>query len=143
VDLYYFGPAHTDGDTFVVFPNAGVMHAGDVFPGKVPPIVNLAWGGSTRGFASTIARAASNISTVTKVITGHEDVLPWDDFVNYSEFTRLLFEHVVAEIDAGHDWKQAQQTFFLPPKFSDYRMERLPQTLQDMYKGLTPWWHFW
>jgi glyoxylase-like metal-dependent hydrolase (beta-lactamase superfamily II) len=143
VDLYYFGPAHTNGDTFVVFRNAGVMHAGDVFPGKAPPIMNLAWGGSPQRFAATIARAASNIQVVTKVITGHGDVVPWEDFVTYAEFNRLLLEHVTAEMNAGQDWKHAQQNFFVPPQFSDYRMERLPQTLQDMYKGLTPWWHFW
>ena len=32
IDLYYFGPAHTNGDTFVVFRKRRVMHAGDVFP---------------------------------------------------------------------------------------------------------------
>ena len=34
IDLYYFGPAHTNGDTFVVFRNLRVMHAGDVFAGQ-------------------------------------------------------------------------------------------------------------
>src|SRR5688500_16179652 len=31
IDLYYFGPAHTNGDALVVFRNARVMHAGDMF----------------------------------------------------------------------------------------------------------------
>src|SRR2546426_293139 len=34
VDLYYFGAAHTNGDIFVVFRDAHVMHAGDVFARK-------------------------------------------------------------------------------------------------------------
>src|SRR5687767_11770544 len=34
IDLYYFGPAHTNGDALVVFRNARVMHAGDMFAGK-------------------------------------------------------------------------------------------------------------
>src|SRR5688500_5308497 len=29
IDLFYFGPAHTSGDAFVVFRNLRVMHAGD------------------------------------------------------------------------------------------------------------------
>src|SRR5262249_34344100 len=29
VELYYFGPAHTNGDAFVVFPAVRAMHAGD------------------------------------------------------------------------------------------------------------------
>src|SRR5207249_4055260 len=31
IDLYYFGPAHTNGDAFVVFRALRAMHAGDVF----------------------------------------------------------------------------------------------------------------
>ena len=34
IDLYYFGPAHTNGDALVVFRNLRVMHAGDMFARK-------------------------------------------------------------------------------------------------------------
>ena len=36
IDLYYFGPAHTNGDTFVVCRTARVVHAGDAFANKGP-----------------------------------------------------------------------------------------------------------
>src|SRR5215510_10608666 len=41
IDLYYFGPGHTGGDTFVVFPALKVMHAGDLFAGKGTPIMDI------------------------------------------------------------------------------------------------------
>src|SRR4051794_39679367 len=31
IDLYYFGPGHTNGDAWVVFPTLRVVHAGDIF----------------------------------------------------------------------------------------------------------------
>src|SRR5436309_3692547 len=31
IDLFYFGRAHTSGDTWVVFPSLRAMHAGDAF----------------------------------------------------------------------------------------------------------------
>ena len=37
VDLYYFGRGHTGGDTWVVFPALGVMHAGDSSPQESHP----------------------------------------------------------------------------------------------------------
>ena len=40
IDLYYFGAAHTNGDTFVVFRNARVMHAGDAFANKGQPLID-------------------------------------------------------------------------------------------------------
>ena len=36
IDLYYFGPGHTDGDAFVVFPALKTMHAGDIFGDQRP-----------------------------------------------------------------------------------------------------------
>jgi cyclase len=46
IDLYYFGRAHTNGDTFVVFPALRTLHAGDTFAWKALPYVDAANGGS-------------------------------------------------------------------------------------------------
>src|SRR3989441_558430 len=40
IDLYYFGPGHTNGDAFVVFPALHVMHAADMFARKGPPLLD-------------------------------------------------------------------------------------------------------
>lgn len=143
IDLYYFGPAHTDGDAFVVFPSAGVVHVGDVFKDKIAPVMNLPFGGSPREYAATIERAVAGMSGVSRVITGHGPVMSWQDFVDYGEFNRRLLTHVEAAMDAGHDWNQARREFALPEKFADYQLDQLIFTLHDMYKGLTPWWKFW
>ena len=34
IDLYYFGPGHTNGDAWVVFPAHRIVHAGDISPGR-------------------------------------------------------------------------------------------------------------
>jgi glyoxylase-like metal-dependent hydrolase (beta-lactamase superfamily II) len=57
IDLYYFGPAHTNGDTFVVFRNARVMHTGDAFATKGIPLVDGANGGSGLQYPETLAKA--------------------------------------------------------------------------------------
>jgi cyclase len=143
VDLFYFGRAHTDGDALVVFRAAGVMLAGDMFPGKTNPIINLPWGGDPREYPATIRRAVTHIKGVDRVITGHGPVLHWEDFVKYGEFNQQLLEHIQREMALGHEWNQALESFVVAPEFSDYRLDRLWGTVQDMYKGLTPWWHVW
>src|SRR4029450_5577147 len=50
VDLYYFGRGHTNGDAFAAFPALHVMHAGDIFARKGPPLLDGNNGG--RGRAS-------------------------------------------------------------------------------------------
>lgn len=143
VDLYYFGPAHTDGDAFVVFRSAGVMHAGDVFPGKVAPIINLEWGGNALEYPATLARAISSIPAVSYVITGHGPVVPWADFVDYADFDRNLVAHAVSRHRLGLSVNVAARTFVLPPRFRGYTLDRLGATTHEIYKGVTPWWQVW
>src|SRR5436189_3326418 len=59
IDLYYFGAAHTNGDTFVVFPAIQAMHSGDAFAGKSTPIIDTNNGGSAVEYPKTLAKAAA------------------------------------------------------------------------------------
>lgn len=125
IDLYYFGPAHTNGDTLVVFRNARVMHAGDVFAQKGAPIVDTNNGGSAVQYGETIAKAASGIKGVDRVIPGHitgpDLVQSWQAFVDYGEFNRLMVEHARRSMKDGKPAEQALKDFTLPEKFKDYQ----------------------
>ena len=123
VDLYYFGAAHTNGDAFVVFRDAKVMHAGDAFAGKRQPLLDVNNGGSGVAIGETFAKAAAGIKNVERVITGHSDVVPWQDFVDYGEFNRLFLAHAKASMTAGKTPEQAMNEFKLPEKFTGYDLK--------------------
>jgi cyclase len=120
VDLYYFGAAHTNGDAFVVFRDAKVMHAGDAFAGKRQPLLDVNNGGSGVAIGETFAKASAGIKNVDRVITGHSDVMSWQDFVDYGEFNRLFLSHARASLAAGKTAEQAMSEFKLPAKFKGY-----------------------
>jgi len=122
IDLYYFGPAHTNGDTFVVFRNRRVLHAGDVFANTAQPFIDGSNGGSGLAYGETIGKAASAIKNVDTVITGHTDVKKWQDFVDFGEFNRLFLEHARASLKAGRTPEQAMATLQLPAKFKGYTL---------------------
>ena len=122
IDLFYFGPAHTNGDAFVVFRSARVMHAGDAFANKGQPIVDANNGGSGVAYPQTLSKAAGAIKNVATVITGHSTVMKWQDFVDYGEFNRLLVEHARQSLAAGKTPEQAMADFKLPDKFKDYNL---------------------
>ena len=82
VELRYFGAAHTDGDSFVVFKSARVMHSGDAFANKGQPFIDRANGGSGVAYPATLKKAAREIKNVDKVITGHSAVMTCQDFVD-------------------------------------------------------------
>jgi cyclase len=123
IDLYYFGPAHTNGDTFVVFRNARVVHAGDAFANKGQPLIDRNNGGSGIAYPETIRKAATEIKNVDTVINGHSPVtMKLQDLVDFGEFNRLFLEHARASLKAGKTPEQAMMDLKLPDKFKDYNL---------------------
>lgn len=64
-------PAHTDGDSFVYFPDSDVLHLGDVFRTTSYPIIDKYNGGSLRGTIAALDKAIAMAGPNTKVIPGH------------------------------------------------------------------------
>jgi glyoxylase-like metal-dependent hydrolase (beta-lactamase superfamily II) len=122
IDLYYFGRAHTDGDALVVFRDRRVMHAGDMFANRAQPLIDTNNGGSGVAYGETIGKAAAAIRNVDAVITGHNVVLKWQDFVDYGEFNRLFVQHARESLKAGKTPEQAMSDLRLPDKFSGYTL---------------------
>jgi cyclase len=120
IDLYYFGAAHTNGDALVVFRNARVMHAGDMFAGKGQPLIDRPNGGSGVAYGETIQKAAGGIKNVDRVITGHSTVMTWQDFVDFGEFNRVFLSHARESMKMGKTPEQAMMDFKLPEKFTGY-----------------------
>ena len=124
VDLYHFGSAHTDNDTFVVFRNARVMHTGDTFAGKAPPFIDRNSGGSGVAYPDTLAKAAREVKDVERVIPGHSAVTTWQDFVDWGEYNRRFLIFARESMKAGKPAEQAAKEF--------------PATLPEKYKGYGP-----
>lgn len=122
VDLYYFGRAHTNADTLVVFREARVMHTGDMFAGKRVPSVDANNSGSGLAYGETIGKAAAGIRNVDRVITGHSEVMGWQDFVDYGEFNRELAQYARTALAAGKTPEQAKAEFKPSAKFAGYNL---------------------
>jgi cyclase len=120
IDLYYFGPAHTSGDTFVVFPALRAMHAGDAFPFKQTPIVDGNNGGSSVEYAKTLSKALAGIKNVDSIITGHSTVMTPADLKEYIDFNNDFMTWVQAEIKASKTVDQATAEYKIPEKYKGY-----------------------
>jgi cyclase len=136
IDLYYFGNAHTNGDTFVVFPALKVMHAGDVFPRKAAPFCDVNNGGTCVSYPDTLAKAAEGIKGVDTVIPGHSDVTDWAAFLEFGEFNREFLAATQAAKNAGRTAEQAAAELKLPEKFSAYQMNAAKDNVAKIYAEL-------
>jgi cyclase len=120
IDLYYFGPAHTSGDTFVVFPALRAMHAGDAFAFKQTPVVDGNNGGSSVEYAKTLSKALAGIKNVDSIITGHSTVMTPADLKEYIDFNNDFITWVQSEIKAGKTVDQATTEYKIPEKYKGY-----------------------
>ncbi len=137
IDIYYFGPAHTNGDAFIVFRNARTLHAGDVFPGPRSPLMDGNNGGSGVNYPGTLAKAIAGIKNIDTVIPGHSPVTNWQGFVDYGEFIKAWVSSVQAAAKAGKTAEQALSEFVPPAKFKDYGMGSGKANVELIYKEVT------
>ena len=87
IDLYYFGPGHTNGDAWVVFPALRTVHAGDIFASKGLPLIDGDNGGSVLHYPESLTKAYNGIKNVDTIINGHT---PDNDDVGGPEGVRRL-----------------------------------------------------
>ena len=157
IELYHFGPAHTGGDTIVVFPEKGVAFLGDLFPSKATPVIDRENGGSGVAFPETLARAVASIDGVQRVITGRAPFpstyagrgrreqgarrpwtgwMTWDDVAEYADFNRDFLAAVEAAYRAGTSVDEAAATLELPERYRDYGMEHARANVEAIYAEL-------
>ena len=145
IDLYHFGPGHTNGDTIVVFRALEVAHTGDLFARKAPPFIDRSNGGSGVAYPETLARAVDGIDGVTRVIPGHAPPPPgspifqwmtWDDVREYAAFMQDLVDTVRASFEAGRTADEAAAGLDLQEKYPDYDLEQPERAVQAIYDEL-------
>ena len=157
IDLYYFGPAHTDGDIVVVFPQKRTAYLGDLFPDKAAPVIDTANGGSGVAFPETLARAVAAIDGVDRVITGHGPIpttyagrgrrdrgarrawsgwMTWEDLAEYADFNRDFLASVRASYEAGRSIDEAAANLDLPDRYAGYDLGRARTNVEAIYNEL-------
>jgi cyclase len=136
IDLYYFGPGHTNGDTFVVYPALRVLQTGDMFAWKDAPLYDRNNGGSGVEHPKTMAKLLGAIKDVDTVIPGHSPVTTLKDVQEYQRYTSELLAQTEAALKAGKSADDAAAGIDLTGKFPGYRNERVKAAVAAIYDEL-------
>jgi glyoxylase-like metal-dependent hydrolase (beta-lactamase superfamily II) len=122
--------AHTDGDVFIHFRAANVIHTGDlVFAGRYP-FIDLDSGGSVDGVIAAVDRMLALADDATRIIPGHGEVTDKAGLAAYREMLvttsgrvrelakagRTVDEVIAAKPNADYDERQAWE-FITPERF--------------------------
>ena len=70
-ELKYFGPAHTDGDAIVIFTEADVLHAGDIYWNGFYPFIDYSTGGSIDGTIRAVEAILKTVGDGMVIVPGH------------------------------------------------------------------------
>lgn len=132
IDLYYFGPGHTNGDAWIAFPALRVVHSGDIFANKGLPLIDANNGGSVLHIHETLNKAHSGIKNVDTIINGHTPAnTTWADLKEFADFNKDFLTWAQAELKAGKTPEAAAAEWKAPEKYKGYS-----PTAPTMFGGL-------
>ena len=106
IDLLHYGPAHTTGDTAVVFRNHKTVHMGDVYNNAGYPFIDADNGGSLNGIIEFSSKVLAQIDSDYIVVPGHGPVAKQQDLVDYVAMLTTIRDRMKALIDTGATLQQ-------------------------------------
>ena len=130
IQLWHFGPAHTDTDAVVYFTQSKVVHMGDLFQGRG----QYSFGENVEGLARTFEQVLQRIPPDVKIITGHGNIATPDDLAAYRRILVDAIAWVRQEIEQGRTLEQIQAKD-LPASWTDWYVQGV-QTAKDWTENI-------
>jgi cyclase len=90
----YTPHAHTDGDVFIHFRKANVIHTGDLMFAGLYPFIDLESGGSVDGLIAAVDRMLTLADQNTRIIPGHGKMTDRAGLVAYRKMLSVTSERV-------------------------------------------------
>jgi cyclase len=130
IRVTHVAPAHTDGDSFIQFVNANVVHAGDLGFNGMYPFIDYSTGGRVDGMIAGAAQILKVCDGKTKIIPGHGPLMTVADLKQFQEMLSDIAERVRALKKQGKDvagvvaakptakYDASRQGIFTPDQFA-------------------------
>ncbi len=122
ISVVHVDPAHTDGDSFVRFRRANILHMGDCYLNGSFPVVDSSNGGVFTGIIAAADTALGMLDTGTRIIPGHGPVARDRDLREWREMIAAIYDRVKTSVAAGRSLDQVKLE--RPTKEWDQRFPR-------------------
>jgi len=137
VTSIHLPPAHTDGDSFVRFTRANVIHSGDVFAAYRYPFIDVESGGSVKGILRAVDQMLPMIDDNTKVIPGHGGVSSKKDVLAYRKMVSTAISKIEPMVKSGKTLQQVIDAKPLREFDEEWGKFRKPEAFVEIvYNGL-------
>ena len=108
IDLLHFGPAHTTGDTAVIFRGHRVVHMGDVYNNAGYPFIDADNGGSLSGVIEFCSRVLAEIDSTYMIVPGHGPIADAEALADYVAMLTTIRDRMSALIESGATLEQVE-----------------------------------
>ncbi|AEE48313.1 MBL fold metallo-hydrolase [Haliscomenobacter hydrossis] len=142
MSLHYFGPGHTNGDSFVHFENANVVHCGDLMFNRRFPNIDRAAGASIANWIVALGKARKTFSKDTLYVFGHgAEGLPVTgtekDLIAMQNYLSKLLKFIKKEIKAGKTKEQILEAKYqVIPGAEEWKGQGIERSLTTAFDEL-------
>ncbi|NKB98325.1 MAG: MBL fold metallo-hydrolase [Pseudomonadales bacterium] len=105
VDLLHAGPAHTTGDTAVIFRGSNVVHLGDVF-NRGYPFIDADNGGDLAGMIAFCQAVLDSIDKDTVVVPGHGEISDYEGLQAYIAMLSTVHKRISKLANRGKSMEE-------------------------------------
>jgi cyclase len=139
--LNYFGAAHTNGDSFVLFQNANIVHCGDLVFNRRHPRVDRSAGASIKSWIQVIDKGLAKFNKETIYVFGHAGpeykvTGTADDVAIFRDYLGHVLKFVEGEIKAGKTKEEILKATLIPGG-EDFKSDGINRPLEAAYDELT------
>jgi cyclase len=139
VTSIHLPPAHTDGDSFVRFQKANVIHTGDVFAAYRYPFIDPESGGSVKGVLRAVDQILPMIDDNTKLIPGHGGLSGKKDVLAFRKMIATVISKIEPMVKSRKTLQQvidAKPTREFDEEWGKFR--KPDAFVEIVYNGLAP-----
>lgn len=140
IDMQYWGPAHTNGDSIIHFQEANIVHCGDLVFNRRYPFIDKVAGARIDNWIEILQQLQTYFDNDTLFIFGHAregyNVTGGkDDLAAFADYLTALLEFISSEIKAGKTKEQIMAATTIPgaPQWTGDGIERsLSAALEEL-----------
>jgi len=141
ITAHYFGPGHTNGDSFIHFEHANIVHCGDQVFNRMHPYVDRSAGASCKHWAVALEQAQKQFNKDTIFVFGHafdpvKVTGTMADLKAMQNYMEKLVAYVDGSIKAGKTKEQILATTAIPG-VTEWQGDGIQRSLTAAYEELT------
>lgn len=139
--LYYYGAAHTNGDSFVHFEHSNIVHCGDLVFNRRHPYVDRSAGANIKSWMEVLDKAINKFDKETIFVFGHAGPgykvtgTP-DELGKFRDYLGNVLKFVEGEIKAGKTKDEILKNKIIPGG-EEWKSDGIERPLTAAYEELT------